>query len=167
MYDFKMLSEWSLKDLQEEISTEFPDIENAHEWDKSDCIDFLVSISTDILLSAAPELLKALELIRPDYIRMQYRHCQSPRRVMKMKHASGPWTIEETDDSLFILQGEDSDQIAQVDKAFGNGNAHLIAAAPELLEALEVIRIDLLKGSNISAVLDKIDKVVAKARGES
>lgn len=82
-----------------------------------------------------------------------------------MKHTPGPWTIEETDDTLFILQGEDSDQIAQVDKAFGNGNAHLIAAAPEMLEALLAARKALPLTVEQTPLEIQINSAIAKARG--
>ena len=53
------------------------------------------------------------------------------------KHTPGPWVIETTETDNIILQGEDSDQIAICDRAFGDANARLIAAAPELLATLE------------------------------
>jgi hypothetical protein len=55
------------------------------------------------------------------------------------KHTPGPWAVEVTEDSNFILQGEDSDQIAVCDRAFGDANARLIAATPEMLIALETV----------------------------
>lgn len=62
-----------------------------------------------------------------------------------MKHTPGPWTVEYDPHSYMssdakILAGEDSDIIAYVDPAFGTANANLIAAAPDTLEALKLIR---------------------------
>jgi hypothetical protein len=62
---------------------------------------------------------------------------------MKTKHTpAGPWFIETTADSHFILDA-DSTQIAQLDaigpQSFTIANARLIAAAPSLLRSLEII----------------------------
>ena len=56
---------------------------------------------------------------------------------MKSNHTPGPWVIETTDTDNIILQGEDSDQIAICDRALGDANARVIAAAPEMLSLLE------------------------------
>lgn len=43
MYTFDMLNEWSLGDLQE-LCGEMG-VDNADEWDKEDCIDFILDPS--------------------------------------------------------------------------------------------------------------------------
>ncbi|WP_445157622.1 hypothetical protein [Halomonas sp. E14] len=45
-------------------------------------------------------------------------------------------------------------------------NAHLIAAAPELYEALEAARSDMKKGGISTATMRKVVDALAKARGE-
>ncbi len=39
-FTYEMLSQWSLYSLQEKVA-EYG-VENAHEWDREDCIDFLL-----------------------------------------------------------------------------------------------------------------------------
>lgn len=96
---------------------------------------------------------------------------------MSAKHTPGPWVVEETEDTFFILQGEDSDQIATVDKAFDAGNARLIAAAPELLEALKYALAAIPKPTmqdknaaerlaTLAAIQDAIDKATGGAELE-
>lgn len=58
---------------------------------------------------------------------------------MKPKYTAGPWSIETTEDSHFILS-EDSAQIAYLDAvgpySSSVPNARLIAACPDMFEAL-------------------------------
>lgn len=65
----------------------------------------------------------------------------------KTKHTEGPWSLEITDDSIFVCPSvNDHDYVALIDKRWDTSvtgaheaNARLIAAAPEMLEALEWI----------------------------
>lgn len=60
---------------------------------------------------------------------------------MNTKHASGPWTSREQSGHQFIVESTEG-SIAWLDRHYsatkeqGMANARLIAAAPELLEAL-------------------------------
>lgn len=66
---------------------------------------------------------------------------------MKTKHTPGPWTY---DDVWSLVTGPKGEEIAAVhaaqsnpkrcDKGIAQANAHLIAAAPELLEALSTMQ---------------------------
>ncbi len=97
---------------------------------------------------------------------------------MKNTHTPGPWTISGTHHSIGIAPDDGkSDGLASV---FGCGpqaeaNARLIAAAPELLSALEAaynaIAWD-IPGGNLSdqeedALLDVIREALRKAKGEA
>lgn len=72
-----------------------------------------------------------------------------------MSHTPGPWRLwlSEDDRGAFMLRGDSPERLGQdmviVQRGIGtpNGdegvaNAHLIAAAPELLAALKTLRID-------------------------
>ncbi len=69
---------------------------------------------------------------------------------MVSKHTAGPWVLDESTDRLIVLAPDGDDTpwevaIVDVDCGFGlepQANARLIAAAPDLLAALE--RVDLL-----------------------
>jgi hypothetical protein len=101
-----------------------------------------------------------------------------------MKHTPGPWFLERiTENAFHILDGdgEQSGLLAVVEDS-GNGetpvkaNAHLIATAPEMLEALERIEGLLLQstgmaGIEIHSIVRRArlvaSEAIAKARGES
>lgn len=83
------------------------------------------------------------------------------------KHTPGPWTIETYHNAFFrIVRDRDS---AELPSECGPANAALIAAAPELLEALERIfrhycaNDDLLMNNAIR----ESQAILTKARGES
>lgn len=94
------------------------------------------------------------------------------------KHTPGPWAIETTDDSHFIL-AEDSTQIASLDavgpQSFHLPNARLIAAAPCLLVALQHAVVSLKTEWNraattaeqirLAAVIGPMERAIAKATG--
>ncbi len=71
-----------------------------------------------------------------------------------MKHTPGPWTIEKhrapNGGNYYRVLAQDERIVAQV---IGNGaieyhnDARLIAAAPELLEALQAVRLGFVDGS--------------------
>ncbi|MDU7496254.1 MAG: hypothetical protein E7K97_22340, partial [Providencia rettgeri] len=52
---------------------------------------------------------------------------------MGFKHSPAPWDLNKRTDGFNIVDGDNSGFVAHVPK---QDNAHLIAAAPELLEAL-------------------------------
>lgn len=105
------------------------------------------------------------------------------------KFTPGPWGIEETRDHLWIgvilSNGKPDPIVTYVDHgpdftteadATGKANAHLIAAAPELYEALDEL-FDLLTSGHSSwddaydnlpdKQFKKIRAALAKARGET
>ena len=93
------------------------------------------------------------------------------------KHTPGPWTVAGPSGDLEIWSREAHKSIAFLasypDPANEAANARLIAAAPELLEALEglmewreEIRADLRLHTSPDALLAKAHAAIAKARGE-
>jgi hypothetical protein len=110
---------------------------------------------------------------------------------MKTKHTPGPWSTEVTEDSIFVVpQVNDHDYVALIDKRWDTSiegtheaNAHLIAAAPEMLETLEAIYKELDEpswrlinsnrsgdqslGNTLSWARALCEKAIAKARGGS
>lgn len=82
------------------------------------------------------------------------------------KHTKGPWIIN----ANRIKGGDYPDGIAHVMDAdageIRNANARLIAAAPELLEALKIaIRVGVAQKCS-SEQIDLIEKAIAKAEGD-
>lgn len=95
-------------------------------------------------------------------------------------HTKGPWEIERYSDGLLQIVGDlkviddDEENVTTVVEAISYGseaNAKLIAAAPELLEALEIAysMAGLFNRDSddvwVSAK-NKIEAAIAKARGE-
>lgn len=88
-----------------------------------------------------------------------------------MPHTPGPWRVVHTaDDRTFIDTEESNDSfIAQVDRNAPEyeDNAQLIAAAPELLEALKrIIEWDDTGCDPSRAVLRAARAIIAKAEGK-
>ena len=93
------------------------------------------------------------------------------------KHTPGPWRAEKhpqhdhvhCSELWMIIAGEPDDcsdaEIAQVIAYEAEANARLIAAAPDMLEALKEARA-LLRGC-IGEAIDRIDAALAKAEGRS
>ena len=91
-----------------------------------------------------------------------------------VQHTPGPWEIwpdfdEEGENGSSII-GTNGDPLAVTisDRYSEDANAHLIAAAPELLEALEMIANDyayLLETKLSSPDADMIHELIAKAKG--
>lgn len=91
------------------------------------------------------------------------------------KHASGPWKIgyggQECDDYAVITSPHVESAIAHLEPAgYSPANARLIAAAPELLEALRfaVKRVELANAEGdpiLSAWLPDAKAAIAKAAG--
>lgn len=85
------------------------------------------------------------------------------------KHTPGPWIVETYHNGLFKI-------IKELDKTKSlsgqvwtriEADAQLIAAAPEMLEALEYIKQLLSDGENAMQTIENvIDDAIKKARGE-
>ena len=89
--------------------------------------------------------------------------------MSEAKFTKGPWDIEIGCSQAFVTTENKFIHESIVDIATGNrdervANAHLIAAAPEMYEMLEHINLTL--GDEYSDELDKIEVILAKARGE-
>lgn len=98
------------------------------------------------------------------------------------KHTPGPWVV--SNNSAFLIRAGDADigrHIAQVGPAnyhpsfaVDEPNARLIAAAPDLLEALERLKCEVILSdvdmdyikSHFQPHLDKAAAAISKARGE-
>lgn len=85
------------------------------------------------------------------------------------KHTPGPWrTTRFTGNKSWTIQRSDTHE-ALASVRTGEANARLIAAAPEMLEALKEARgwIELAEDMcrDTSAALSKIDALIAKAEG--
>jgi hypothetical protein len=85
------------------------------------------------------------------------------------KHTPGPWTVGDSGGYLNQMKIEPA-----IGVVYGAGeeiqaNAHLIAAAPELLEALQELKEELFQhaeGNYLRPFLDKAEAAIAKAKGE-
>lgn len=91
-----------------------------------------------------------------------------------MTHTQGPWKIHrlgrhwnnENLEDLAIVYGNDGEHIC--DTVYEEGDAHLIAAAPDLLEALENAKSMFPRGTECKiwkAIIDQTNKSIAKAKG--
>lgn len=61
---------------------------------------------------------------------------------MTTKHTPGPWTVSDNHGKRYIEPVGDNEPVAMICRGHADSysaNAHLIAAAPELLEALEIM----------------------------
>ena len=56
-----------------------------------------------------------------------------------MGHTKGPWQIEDTSDDDYSIETAGGDVITSVDGYTSQADVQLIAAAPDLLEALQVV----------------------------
>lgn len=93
----------------------------------------------------------------------------------KPKHTPGKWTVEETNDSSFILGTESQIAVLELSDAFSvdehRANARLIACAPEMIQALRIVLIGLNHKGYINltihetAVHDHVSKLIARAEG--
>ena len=81
------------------------------------------------------------------------------------KHTLGPWTFRGCDGGWAIDFNEDQEQV--VDYVYEEADARLIAAAPELLEALEnLLAVREGKGGTKYHADDIARAAIAKAKGE-
>jgi hypothetical protein len=91
-----------------------------------------------------------------------------------MKHTKGPWRlIKHTDPAMFGMPATNMNTIFSHDSCVISDHvmrvedAHLIAAAPEMLEALEAVTRCFLGGSDVLTVemLTQITTAISKAKG--
>lgn len=101
--------------------------------------------------------------------------------MSKQSHTPGPWAVDRQVDgrgnARISVRGKPNShptlgpQVCQInevtDLRYGGGNAHLIAAAPEMLKTLESAREALCALGGSDEAIELIDSVMAKARGES
>lgn len=82
------------------------------------------------------------------------------------KHAKGPW---EWSENLLVSQEKPYDVVLRLQTNFRplKAEAALVAAAPDLLEALENVLNQYREGKLSSADLKAARAVVAKAKGET
>jgi DNA repair ATPase RecN len=101
---------------------------------------------------------------------------------MTQHHTPGPWTLNETarqyTGQLSILtdrNGDNNEHICVVTNTnqFSEQDARLIAAAPDLLEALdevrhEISRLNRAAGETVfnPAATEQVEEAIAKARGD-
>lgn len=87
---------------------------------------------------------------------------------MTTKHTPGPWKVSYT--KISVITAENGAVIAKVNKIDGlvnlQANARLIAAAPELLEAL-IECLDCEFSVTDRAAINKARAAIAKATGEN
>jgi len=91
------------------------------------------------------------------------------------KFTSGPWIVRENEPWVIAKDYGDMKSVFHVNhpaepSETQMANAHLIAAAPELYEALDDLRAELFlhaEGNYFRPLLDKAEAALAKARGES
>lgn len=92
---------------------------------------------------------------------------------MTTKHTPGPWEVKESCEPLstgwndpkclVLVNGELLADLSFMDDGSHSANAHLIAAAPELLEALK----DIVNGvGRQEGYVVRAQRVIAKAEGK-
>ena len=84
-------------------------------------------------------------------------------------HTPGPWRIERRDGQAHgfgIYHGINTFVVSPHTGVIDESDAHLIAAAPDLLEAL-VVALDALYDYGDSSVTGTIESAIRKARGEA
>jgi hypothetical protein len=89
------------------------------------------------------------------------------------KHTPGPWAYQEQSDAYtHIVRGPDNLFICQLSQTTSSeieANTRLIAAAPELLQALQLVecvyRKNCVNEGEPSSVLDSMQAAIAKATG--
>jgi hypothetical protein len=91
---------------------------------------------------------------------------------MMSKHTPGPWSLYcKTKDEIVVRKiNKDMGELCKIADVYGYGNARLIAAAPELLEALENL-VSLCEAGlngeyNIEAELAEPRAAITKATGD-
>lgn len=94
--------------------------------------------------------------------------------MSEVKHTPGPWlvrTLENFGFNVVHYVGGDKFNIALVAKTGNEHDARLIAAAPDLLEALEAVNQVMFDGilnsdgRDIQSAIEKMCAAIAKAKG--
>jgi hypothetical protein len=88
-----------------------------------------------------------------------------------MRHTKGPWTFNSDRTALLSISKNGYTPILDLGRTHplepSKQDAHLIAAAPDLLEALECVRIMLNETHpDNRELIAQIDKAIAKAEGK-
>lgn len=89
------------------------------------------------------------------------------------KHTPGPWTVEDRTERLAIFPTVGDAEIASItweddeDEDVALADAHLIAAAPDLLEALKAFVAAPLDGAERADAFYAARAAIAKAEGRS
>lgn len=91
---------------------------------------------------------------------------------MKTNTTQGPWKVAENTGAHVYIRGKDDESDTQtiakvwLQDGFIDDNAHLIAAAPQMLQALKIIESCLAPEDNDFAAL-AVRAAIAKAEGRS
>lgn len=91
---------------------------------------------------------------------------------MEEKHTPGPWMREDIASTRWII-GANGETIMHLgdeclpDDGLSEANARLIAAAPDMLEALESVTAEIGYENMSSNLGEKVCAIIAKARGQS
>lgn len=96
-------------------------------------------------------------------------------RTVKTKYTPGPWRVRKLFSGKFAISIKDKNHF--VSNSYGNeeANATLIAAAPDLLEALELILeacqkedgADYRQGPDVNWLEDTVRDAISRAKGEN
>lgn len=95
-----------------------------------------------------------------------------------MKHTKGPWTVDIQGASSYVRECQTSpfEKGQMIAKTWGETNARLIAAAPEMLEALcsiyymanlQLVLESKYSKPTVAIIMSQLESAIAKARGES
>ena len=81
-------------------------------------------------------------------------------------HTKGPWEWQVNLDKHIVIFNGDGDIVVRDGEYLMEGDARLIAAAPELLEALEMLLNETNAGMWDCLPVDKANEAIHKAKGE-
>jgi hypothetical protein len=95
-----------------------------------------------------------------------------------VKHTKGPWTVDIQGASSYVRECQTSpfEKGQMIAKTWGETNARLIAAAPEMLEALcsiyymanlQLVLESKYSKPTVAIIMSQLESAIAKARGES
>lgn len=93
---------------------------------------------------------------------------------MKAEYTPGPWRVAYLDcNRQSVVMGEHIEiatcwhhSVGSIEKEM-HANASLVAAAPDLLEALNAVEGAYQCGADLNTVMDQVKSAIAKANGES
>lgn len=86
---------------------------------------------------------------------------------MKTKHTPGPWQMNPNNHQEILADGRTPDNTVVAIVPVGQPDAHLIAAAPEMLAALEVVYEHLAKVKAPGELHIQIANAINKAKGKN